>query len=126
MSGLLTEFYVAGGTLRREAACYVTRRADDDLLAGLRQGKFCYALTSRQMGKSSLVVRAAARLREEGCGVAILDLTAVGQNLSVEQWYRGLLDLMGQQLELEDELAEFWREQKHLGPLQRWWPRRPI
>ena len=120
MKELLTEFYVTGGTLRREAACYVVRQADDELLAGLRQGKFCYALTSRQMGKSSLVVRTASQLREEGCGVAILDLTAIGQNLSVEQWYRGLLDLTGQQLELEDELVEFWREQKHLGPLQRW------
>jgi hypothetical protein len=41
------------------------------------------------MGKSSLMVRTAARLREEGVGVAVLDLTAIGQNLSAEQWYGG-------------------------------------
>ena len=61
-------------------------------------------LTARQMGKSSLMVRTAARLREEGVGVAVLDLTAIGQNLTAEQWYGGLLIRMGQQLELEDEL----------------------
>src|SRR5262245_24340778 len=120
MSGLVTEFYVTGGTLRRDAACYVVRQADEELRAGLKQGKLCYVLTSRQMGKSSLMVRTATRLREEGCGVAILDLTAIGQNLNAEQWYRGLLSYAGQQLELEEELVGFWREQRGLGPIQRW------
>src|ERR1043165_8810828 len=70
-------FYVTGGTLRRDAPSYVPRQADQDLYEGLRQGKFCYVLTSRQMGKSSLMVRTAARLREEGATVAILDLTRI-------------------------------------------------
>lgn len=120
MSSLATEFFVTGGTLRRDAACYVVRQADQELLAGLRQGKLCYVLTSRQMGKSSLMVRIAAQLREEGSGVFILDLTAIGQNLNAEQWYRGLLEQMGVQLELEDELIEFWRSNKELSAMQRW------
>lgn len=120
MSSLADEFFVTGGTLRRDAACYVVRQADQELLTGLRQGKFCYVLTSRQMGKSSLMVRTAAQLREEGCGVIILDLTAIGQNLNAEQWYRGLLEQMGVQLELEEELIEFWRSSKELGAMQRW------
>ncbi|HKQ80059.1 MAG TPA: AAA-like domain-containing protein [Blastocatellia bacterium] len=120
MSSPLTEFYVTGGTLRRDATCYVVRQADHELHAGLKRGKFCYVLTPRQMGKSSLMVRAAARLREEGCGVVNLDLTAIGQNLSADQWYRGLLSQMGDQLELEDELIESWRDNKELGAMQRW------
>ncbi len=113
-------FYVTGGTLDRDAACYVVRQADQQLYDGLRQGHFCYVLTSRQMGKSSLMVRTAARLREVCAGVAVLDLTAIGQNLSAEQWYRGLLTQMAQQLDLEDELDEFWDAHRQIGPLQRW------
>src|SRR4030095_10784436 len=84
-------FYVTGGTMRRDTPSYVARRADEDLYDGLRQGQFCYVLTSRQVGKSSLMVQTAARLREEGATVAVLDLTAIGQNLTAEQWYDDLL-----------------------------------
>ena len=114
------DFFVIGGTLSRDAQSYVTRQADDDLFAGLTQGQFCYVLTSRQMGKSSLMVRTAARLREAGAGVVLLDLTAIGQNLTAEQWYNGLLTQTGQQLELDDEFEEFWDAHPKLGPLQRW------
>jgi len=113
-------FYVTGGTLSSDALCYVTRSADRQLYDGLRKGHFSYVLTARQMGKSSLMVRTASRLRDEGTGVAVLDLTAIGQNLSAEQWYGGLITQMAQQLELEDELEEFWDSHSGLGPLQRW------
>lgn len=115
-----SSFYIAGGTLSRDALCYVTRQADADLRASLDRGEFCYVLTSRQMGKSSLMVRIASLLREEGAGVVVLDLTAIGQNLTPEQWYGGLLTQMANQLELEDELEEFWDTHAILGPLQRW------
>jgi len=117
---LSTVFYVAGGTLRHDAPSYVERQADKELCDALMRGQFCYLLTARQMGKSSLMVRTAARLREAGVGVAVLDLTAVGQNLSPEQWYGGLLMQLGQRLDMEDELIEFWQTQLMLGPLQRW------
>jgi hypothetical protein len=114
------EFYVTGGTLRPDAPSYVERQADRDLWEGLLQGEFCYVLTSRQMGKSSLMVRTVKRLREEGVAVAVLDLTAIGQNLTIAQWYDGLISRLGQQLDLEDELFEFWSAHQELGPLQRW------
>jgi len=113
-------FYVPGGTLRLEAPSYAVRAADRELHAALTEGEFCYVLTSRQMGKSSLMVRAAARLRDEGAMVAVIDLTAVGLNLTPEQWYAGLLSHVGEQLGLEDELDDFWIEQDVLGPVQRW------
>jgi len=85
MSTAVTHFYVIGGTLGADAPSYVERRADRELYEALGRGEFCYVLTARQMGKSSLMVRTAARLREEGIAVALLDLTALGQNLSPAQ-----------------------------------------
>src|ERR1043165_6855699 len=72
------------------------------------------------MGKSSLMVRTAVRLRADGVAVAVLDLTAIGQNVTAEQWYEGLLGLIGQQLDLEEELEDFWLKNRRVGPLQRW------
>src|SRR5689334_6187554 len=84
-------FFITGGTLPLEASSYVTRKADAELLEHLLEGEFCHVLTTRQMGKSSLMVRTASRLRAEGVSVAMLDLTALGRNLTAEQWYGGLL-----------------------------------
>ncbi len=124
MSDAPSPFYVTGGTLRPDAQSYVERQADRELHAALGRGEFCYVLTSRQMGKSSLMVRTAQKLRAEGAAVAVLDLTAIGQNLSPEQWYGGLLRRLGRQLDpegdLEDALDDFWQDQERLGPLQRW------
>src|SRR5438105_7112377 len=107
MSSRSAGFYVTGGTLRPDAPSYVERQADRDLLEGLLAGEFCYVLTSRQMGKSSLMVHTAARLRAAGVRVAVIDLTAIGQYLSAEQWYEGLIRRVGLQLDLEEELEAF-------------------
>src|SRR5437899_5686829 len=120
MSVSEASFYVTGGTLRSDAPSYVERQADQDLYKALTRGEFCYILTSRQMGKSSLMARTAARLRSEGVAVAVLDLAAIGQNLTVEQWYDGLLTQLGRHLDLEDEVEEHWLDHERQSPLQRW------
>src|ERR1044072_5238140 len=97
-------FFVTGGPVGRNSLSYVERQADEDLYRTLSEGTFCYVLTPRQMGKSSLVVRAGARLRNEGVAVANVDLTIIGQAVSTEQWYRSILRIIGEQIGIEDEL----------------------
>jgi len=120
MPGIETaSFFVVGGTLRRDAPSYISRAADQNLYKFLQAGEFCYVLTARQMGKSSLMVRTAVRLRDNGTQVAVLDLTSLGQNLTTEQWYNGLLERVGQQFGREDELEEAWLRFPQLGPMRR-------
>ncbi len=113
------DFFITGGTLPPDADSYITRQADEELLDGLKRGEFCYVLNTRQMGKSSLMARAAQRLKADGWGVVVLDLTSVGQNLTVEQWCAGLLARVGRQTEQQDELLGYWRAHRDLGPMQR-------
>jgi WD40 repeat protein len=112
-------FFITGGTLAPDASSYVHRLADTELLASLRHGELCYVLDTRQMGKSSLMVRVAALLKAEGIRTVMLDLTALGQNVTVEQWYLGMLSHLGEQTDLQVELLECWREHREQGGLQR-------
>src|SRR5437879_2571831 len=57
-----TQYYFTGGTLSADAGSYVVRRSDTEIVANLLRGEFCYVLNSRQMGKSSLMVRTVRQL----------------------------------------------------------------
>ncbi|HEX9921552.1 MAG TPA: AAA-like domain-containing protein, partial [Anaerolineae bacterium] len=102
------EFYVAGGTLRPGSPSYVERPADDELFNLALAGEFCYVLTARQMGKSSLMIRTARRLRAQDVYSVILDLTKIGTDVSVEQWYLGLLTQLKRNLKLSVDLEAWW------------------
>jgi AAA-like domain len=103
--------FVAGGTVQAGGGIYLPRRADDELLEHCLAGNFTYILTSRQMGKSSLMVRTAERL--VGCGVqpVVIDLTEFGAQTTAEQWYKGFL--LGVQIDagLRTPAAEWWAQQ---------------
>ncbi|HVG19526.1 MAG TPA: AAA-like domain-containing protein [Blastocatellia bacterium] len=114
-----TGMYTVGGTVQVGSGLYIPRRADDDLLSLCRAGSFSYILTPRQMGKSSLMVRAAERLAEEDIQSVIIDLTQLGVQVTAEEWYLGLLVVIEDQLMLDTDVVKWWQERAHLGITQR-------
>ncbi len=115
-------FFQAGGTLKTNVPSYIQRPADRELYQSILDGEYCYILTPRQMGKSSLMTQVAARLRDEGVHVAVVDLTGIGGDagsITADQWYYSLAHRLLRELQIGFALAEWWTEQSRLSPLNR-------
>ncbi|MEG3843657.1 AAA-like domain-containing protein [Microcoleus sp. herbarium14] len=119
----VSDEYQIGGSLPADASCYVTRQADLDFYECLRAGEFCYVLNSRQMGKSSLRVRAMRRLQAEGTVCAFIDLTGIGkEDVTPEKWYAGIINSLVSSCQLSNQInwRNWWRGRLDvLSPLQR-------
>ena len=114
------EFFVAGGTLWREAPSYIHRPADEELFRLALAGEYCNVLAARQMGKSSLMVQTAERLREAGVRTAILDISTLGGGISTpEAWFFGFLDELSIQLGLDADINAWWEAHAYHNAVQR-------
>ena len=112
--------YNFSGTLLIDDHTYVERPADTLLYQGLKNGKFCYVLNSRQTGKSSLRVRVMERLKQEGWQCASIDLSMIiSQSSSEEQWYVGMLSRLQKNFNLNIHVGNWWREHELLSNLDR-------
>ncbi|MGM3305049.1 AAA family ATPase [Anabaena sp. WFMT] len=114
--------YQVGGSLPIDAPTYVVRSADRYLYKALRSGEFCYILNTRQMGKSSLMVRMMHYLQQEGFCCAAIDMTRIGsENITPDQWYKGLAVELWQGFDLfgKVNLKAWWQENIELSPVQR-------
>ncbi|MEM7658538.1 MAG: AAA-like domain-containing protein [Bacteroidota bacterium] len=104
--------YQAGGALKQHDPGYVVRPADDELLHALQEGEFCYVLTARQMGKSSLKVRTITRLKDLDWQCADVDITRVGiQQVEQEQWYYAFLRLVARSFRAKADFDAWWQAQ---------------
>ncbi|MGK7945635.1 MAG: AAA-like domain-containing protein [Microcystaceae cyanobacterium] len=114
--------YQVGGSLPMDAPTYVVRQTDKTLYQALKQGQFCSILDSRQMGKSSLMIRIMKHLNHEGYKCGAIDLTRIGsKDVTIEQWYKGLaVDLLRTfGLRRKVNFKTWWNERLALSPVQR-------
>ncbi|NEP52945.1 MAG: hypothetical protein F6K65_30750, partial [Moorea sp. SIO3C2] len=114
------DYYVVGGTLKVSDRSYVPRATDQQLLDNLINGEYCYVLTTRQMGKSSLMVRTAAKLKEFNIRSAIIDLTSIGTSVELEAWYLGQIRRIVRQLRLHFDYLSWWRENASFSEVDRY------
>jgi WD40 repeat protein len=115
--------YIVGGSLPEHAPSYTIRQADRDFYAGLKAGNFCYVFNSRQMGKTSLLVRTLCQLRSEGVACTTIDVSGRGSgNIQPEQWYAGIVYTLIKDFKLDNPLKfmqSWWKDRDFLDPAQR-------
>jgi hypothetical protein len=114
--------YQIGGSLTTNAPSYVKRKADLELYHALKKGEFCYLLNSRQMGKSSLMVKTRQRLQEQGFKCATIDMTSIGsKNITPLQWYKGVLAELCSSFKLYKKIdfKGWWSKQEGISLLQK-------
>jgi WD40 repeat protein len=119
MRGEDTGFFIVGGTLPGGALSYIVRSADDALCDALTRGEFCAVLTSRQMGKSSLMVHAAQTLARRAVQSVIVDFTTIGSAPTLDRWIDAVCRRIALLLDLSDEHAAFIASAREYGPAER-------
>src|SRR5262245_26381043 len=115
----LHRLYTPGGPVQLDKSLYVERQADRDILAHLRRGEYVYILSTRQVGKTSLIKRAARELQSEGVLSINIDLNQLGTVTTEEQWYLGVITRIARRLLPDFDAVDWWNANAHLNDTDR-------
>jgi formylglycine-generating enzyme required for sulfatase activity len=96
-----------GGPIDPAEDLYIRRGADAEFIELLKAGEFVNLITSRQMGKTSLVYRAMAELGRQGYRFAYFDLSPLKHEPDAQRFFRTLVDELARGLELDSAAFGF-------------------
>ncbi len=116
------EFFSVGAPLHAVRAGYVRRSADDALFEHIIAGRYAHVIAPDRSGKSSLIAATAARLENNGCKVAILDLQQIGARdagTDAGRWYYSVAYRLLRQLRIRVDLQSWWQDKSVLRNRQR-------
>ena len=116
------EFFTVGAPLHAVRAGYIRRKADDLLYDAVVAGRYAHVLAPDHSGKSSLIAATAARLENNGCKVAVLDLEQIGVRDGggdPGRWYYNVAYRLLRQLRIRYDLQEWWQDKSVLSNRQR-------
>ncbi len=81
----------AGGPVRQTGCFYADRQEDAAAIAALASAQHCHIVGPRQIGKTSLALRADEQLRRQGCRTARISLDGLGSG-PAEEWIVDLVE----------------------------------
>ncbi|RDE50729.1 MAG: hypothetical protein DVS81_09680 [Candidatus Accumulibacter meliphilus] len=99
-----------GGPVDSSERVYITRDADREFTDLLRGGEFVNVVTSRQMGKTSLVYHAMLQLGPQGYRFAYLDLSPLRTETNPRIYFQSIVRGLARELEFGLDLDAFWAE----------------
>lgn len=111
------DFFVAAGPVQPDDLCYIERDSDAALCQSLQDQNFCYVLSQRSSGKSSLMARTIQMLRAQGQVAAVVDLTQIasrGESEEPGRWYYNIAYRIVRELRLKVDLQGWWKEKSVL------------
>jgi len=109
-----------GGSLQLDVKSYVERSCDIELFEHILAGNYCFILTARQMGKSSLKIRTVDKLRKIGYYCATIDTTQiVGRYSNNDTVYYTFLKQILKQLNITFDLSNWWKINELVTPSAR-------
>ncbi|MGD1905146.1 MAG: AAA-like domain-containing protein [Leptolyngbyaceae cyanobacterium] len=106
------------GSMDADSAFYIGRAEDEIALSALqRKGGTVTILGPRQMGKSSLLIRAITQARQQNKKVVFLDFQQLETAALTEDdlFYRRFCEWMTVRLRMASQVDHYWQQYKSLG-----------
>lgn len=114
--------FQVGGSLTSDSTLYVQRHADTEITDALTNNELCYIFNTRQIGKSSLLLKTKNHMQSLGYRCSYVDVSRIGSiNISSEQWYAGLAFELWRNFSLPAGMAffEWWQSLGDIPPPQK-------